>query len=98
MFPRALLRVHSMPRTPYLAIGLVGVIASAFTLLGDVGTVAALANLSMLTLFMLVNASLIQLRYTADATEEAFKAPLNVGRLLLTPIAGLLSTYALIIF
>lgn len=98
MFPRMLSRVHSSRKTPYLAVALVGVVASAFTLLGDVGTVAALANLAMLTLFVLVNASLIRLRYTSDVADPDFKAPFNVGRLPLTAVAGLLTALALIVF
>lgn len=98
MFPRVLSRVHSSRRTPYLAVALVGVVASTFTLLDDVGTVAALANLAMLTLFVLVNAALIRLRYTSDEDDPEFKAPLNAGRLPLTAVAGLLSALALIVF
>lgn len=98
MFPQQFSRIHAGRRTPYLAVGLVGAMACVFALIGDIGTVAALANLAMLTLFLLVNASLIRLRYVADRDEPEFKVPINIGRLPLTAVAGFISALALIVF
>jgi APA family basic amino acid/polyamine antiporter len=97
-FPAMLSRVHASRGTPHLAIATVGVLASAFALIGDVGTVAALANLAMLVLFVLVNTALIRIRFTSDAADPEFRAPFNVGRLPLTAVAGALSASALAVF
>lgn len=97
-FPTAFSRVHPVRKTPHLAVALVGAVAVPFTLLGDVGSVAALANLAMLVLFVLVNASLLRIRLAPGAGEPDFRAPLNVGRVPLTAVAGLASALALIAF
>ncbi|WP_135827142.1 APC family permease [Halorussus ruber] len=113
VFPTVLSRVHPDRKTPYFAVALVGVGAVPFALLGDIGTVAELANLAMLTLFGLVNAALLNLRRSGAAeagrTTEAgnpeatgaspeFEVPFNVGWVPVTAVLGLLSSVALVGF
>ena len=96
-FPTAFSRVHSGRRTPYLAIALVGILTVPFVLLGDLGQVAALANAALLVVFVLVNAALLKLRYDRPADREGFTAPLTVGRLSITALAGLVTTVGLLV-
>lgn len=98
VFPTIFSRVHSTRETPYLAITLIGVATLPFTVIGDLGDVAELANSAMLTLFALVNAALLKLRVSDAEPEPAFRVPLNVGRVSLTALVGLLSALALILF
>jgi APA family basic amino acid/polyamine antiporter len=95
-FPAVFSRVHPTRRTPHYAVFAVGALTVPFVLLGDVGQVAGVANLLLLVVFLLVNAALLALRYTAPDTERGFRAPLNVGRLSLTALAGLCSSVALV--
>jgi APA family basic amino acid/polyamine antiporter len=96
-FPTAFSRVHAGRRTPYLAITLVGVLTVPFVVLGDLGQVAALANAALLVVFVLVNAALLKLRYDRPGDREGFTAPLTVGRLSLTALAGLVTTVGLLV-
>ena len=66
--------------------------------LGDIGVVAGLANLMLLVVFVLVNAALLKLRYSRPELERGFRTPLNVGRLSVTAVAGLLSSLGLSAF
>lgn len=98
VFPEILSRVHSSRQTPHYAVALVGIITIPFIFLGDIGVVAGLANLMLLLVFVLVNAALLKLRYSRPELERGFRAPLNVGQLSITAVAGLLSSFGLIAF
>ncbi|MFB6160564.1 MAG: APC family permease [Haloferacaceae archaeon] len=98
VFPEAFSRVHPSRRTPHYAVLLVGLATIPFVFLGDVGAVAGLANLALLVVFALVNAALLRLRYTRPDARRGFRAPLNVGRLSLTALAGLATSVALVGF
>jgi APA family basic amino acid/polyamine antiporter len=98
VFPAILSRVHPSRQTPHYAVVTVGVITIPFVFLGDIGVVAGLANLMLLIVFVLVNAALLKLRYARPDAERGFRTPLNVGRLSLTAVAGLLSSLGLIAF
>ena len=96
-FPEVFSRVHPGRRTPYLAVGVVGLATLPFVLLRDVGTAAGLTNLVLLVVFVLVNAALLRLRYT-EPDHDGFRVPLTVGRVPVTAVLGLLTSVALIGF
>jgi len=98
VFPELFSRVHSSRQTPHFAIALVGVATLPFIFLDDIGVVAGLANLMLLVVFVLVNGALLKLRYARPDLERGFRAPLNVGQLSLTAVAGILSCLGLIVF
>lgn len=98
VFPEIFSRVHSSRQTPHYAVMLVGIITIPFVFLGDIGFVAGLANLMLLVVFVLVNAALLKLRYSRPEQERGFRAPLNVGQLSITAVAGLISSLGLIAF
>jgi APA family basic amino acid/polyamine antiporter len=97
-FPTTFSRVHPKRHTPHYAVFLVGVVTVAFSLLGDIGTVAGLANLVLLVVFVLVNGALLALRYREPDRERGFRAPGNVGRLSLTAVGGLVTSLGFIGF
>ncbi len=97
-FPSVFARVHPTRRTPHAAVLLVAAVTVPFALLGDLGVVASLANLSLLVVFVLVNLSLLKLRYTDDDIDEGYRAPVNVGRFSVTALVGLATSLALIGF
>jgi APA family basic amino acid/polyamine antiporter len=98
VFPAVLSRVHPSRQTPHYSVALIGLLTVPFVFLGDIGLVAGLANLMLLLVFVLVNAALLKLRFTRPHVERGFRAPLNVGRLSLTALAGILSCVGLIVF
>lgn len=97
-FPTAFSRVHTGRRTPYLAIALVGGLTLPFTLLGDLGQVAGLANAALLVVFVFVNGALAKLRLDSPHATDGFTAPLTVGRVSITALAGVVTSVALLVF
>jgi len=97
-FPSLFARVHTDRRTPYLAIALTGGVTIPFTLLRDLGQVAGLANGGLLVVFVLINSALLKLRFDAPNARGGFTAPLTVGRLSTTALAGLCSSLGLLVF
>lgn len=97
-FPAVFSRVHPDRRTPHYAVSLVGVVTVGFSLVGDVGAVAGLANLVLLVVFVLINGALLVLRYREPDRERGFRAPGNVGRLSLTAVGGVLTSLGFIGF
>ena len=98
VFPAVFSRVHTTRQTPHYAVVVVGLVTIPFVFLGDIGIVAGLANLMLLLVFVLVNTALLKLRYSRPELERGFRAPLNVGHLSITAVAGLLSSLGLIVF
>lgn len=97
-FPAVFSRIHRSRQTPYLAIALVGGVTVPVTLLEDLGQVASLANGGLLVVFVVVNCALLKLRYEQPAEHGGFTAPVTVGRLSLTALAGLVTSLGLLVF
>ncbi|MUW14059.1 amino acid permease [Halorubrum sp. CBA1125] len=97
-FPAVFARVHPKRKTPYIAVSLVALVTIPFALMGDLGAVAELANLALLAVFVIVNLSLLKLRYSGDAQETGYRAPLNIGRFSITAFLGLITSVGLILF
>jgi APA family basic amino acid/polyamine antiporter len=85
--PRMLSAIHSRRKTPWVAALVATVIAAAFALLGDIAAVAQLSNFAVLAAFVMVNASLVWLRYTRPGLERPFRVPWNLGKM---PVIALL--------
>jgi APA family basic amino acid/polyamine antiporter len=102
-FPTIFSRVHPRRKTPHYAGVTIGLCTVPFVLLDDIGTVASLANLVLLAVFVVVNAALVKLRLgpgveDAAGDERGFRAPLTVRGVPLTAVGGLVSCLALIGF
>jgi APA family basic amino acid/polyamine antiporter len=98
VFPAVLSRVHPSRQTPHLAVAVVCVGTLPFVFLDDIGVVAGLANVALLVVFGLVNAALLRLRFSKPHVDRPFRAPLNVGRVSLTAVGGLVSVVGLLGF
>ena len=96
-FPTVFSKVHQTRRTPYLAVALVGALTVPFVLIGDLGAVAGLANAALLVVFVMVNGSLLKLRFDAPDVREGFTAPLTVGRFSVTALFGLVTSLGLLV-
>ncbi len=73
--PGKIFRLHPKFKTPYTAIAAVGVVILFFTLSGEVGFVAHLANFCYLFALILVNLSVIMLRKKEPQLKRPFKLP-----------------------
>ncbi|MFP4523405.1 MAG: APC family permease [Candidatus Nanoarchaeia archaeon] len=75
--------------TPTLAIVLASGIALLFLLLKDISVVAEITTCLVFLAFIVVNISVIMLRYKESNAPRPFKMPLNIGRFPLLPVVGL---------
>jgi len=82
--------------SPALAIVLAFILASAFTLLKNLGLVAEITNFGTFITFTSVNLSAIWLRYKRPELKRPFKTPIEIRRIPIIPLIGLLSSWLLI--
>jgi APA family basic amino acid/polyamine antiporter len=87
--PQVLGHVHPRLRTPHVAVVAALVIASCFSLLGDIGLVAQSANFAIFLGFIAVNLSLIVLRFTQPGADRPFRLAPNIGRMPVAPVLAL---------
>jgi len=97
-FPSAFARVHPDRKTPHVAVALVAAVTIPFAFVGDLGLVAELANLALLAVFVVVNLSLLKLRYDGAPQEEGYRVPLTVGWVPITALFGVATSLGLILF
>ncbi len=90
--PRSLSRVHSHYQTPWVAIFGIACLSILFVLFRDIITIANIANFMIFIVFLMVNLSLIKLRYSDPERKRPFKVPFSIGRLPLIPFFGVLSS------
>jgi basic amino acid/polyamine antiporter, APA family len=89
--PAFLGRVRAGASAPWTAALLLGAVAAALVPLGGVAAVASLASFAALVAFVIVNGSLVVLRYREPGRKRPFRVPLSVGRLPVFPVLGLAS-------
>jgi amino acid transporter len=94
--PRLLAVVHPQKKTPWIAILVCALIAIVFLLPGDIAFVANLTNFTLFLTFIVINASVIVLRYRLPGIKRPFRVPLSIGKFPLIPFFGLLSSVFLL--
>lgn len=95
--PKKLGNVHSKTRTPYIAIIGITLLTLAFATIGDIGIVASLTNYMIFTIFIIVNSSVIALRFIeVEGVTRNFKVPGNIGKFPIIPTLGILSCIVLL--
>ncbi|MEA1984555.1 MAG: APC family permease [Euryarchaeota archaeon] len=95
--PGVFASVHSQRRTPHIAILAITISAMGFTFIGNIETVANMANFTVFIIFFMVNLSLIRLRYTEPHTARPFRSPLNIGNIPVLALLGAMVTLFLFI-
>jgi APA family basic amino acid/polyamine antiporter len=86
--PGIFARVSSGPRAPWIAGLTVGALAIAFAAVADIALIAAVTDFAVYTIFIVVNAALIALRYRAAEVPRAFSTPFSIGRIPILPVLG----------
>ncbi len=84
--------------TPFISIAAVGVFAILGLLIGNIKKLATLVDLGIFTVYLLVNMSLIFLRYREPNMKRPFKAPINIGRFPVLAFFGILSNLLMLYF
>lgn len=93
--PKMVGRVHSARRTPHVAIGVVILITILAVFAGDIAVVANVTNFTIYITFIVINASVIALRYKQKG-KRLFKVPVNVGRFPILPLIGVLTSVVML--
>ena len=96
-FVKVLGKINSKTRTPHIAIFVTAILAIIFVLIGDIGIVAEIVNFSIFTIFIVINAALIWLRYKEPEKKRGFKVPLNIGKFPVLALLGIITTIFLVI-
>ena len=91
LFSHLLKRRH----TPWAAILVIMIFTAVFAFFENIQVVAGIADFSLFIVYGFVNLSLIILRFKQPHKERKFKVPLNMGKLPLLPLLGLMLTVLL---
>jgi APA family basic amino acid/polyamine antiporter len=73
--PRVLGRVHPRRQTPHIAIFVLMLVVVALSFVGDVRVLASATTVLLLTVFCIVNASLLRLQSRRDEPKGGFEVP-----------------------
>lgn len=92
--PKVLLRVHRRFGTRYVAVVTSSLFVILFSAIGAVEFLGYAASFGSLLVFALVNLSLMKLREREPRLKRPFKAPLYP----ITPIAGIVMSFLLLLF
>lgn len=96
--PDILSRVHSLTKTPWIAV-IVTMLVTIAVILFSQGSISSVANVSVFDIFIayaLVNFALIWLRYKKPLLERPFRSPIRVGRFPLFAGLGLTTSIAML--
>lgn len=89
--PTILSAVHQKRKTPWVAVIVIGALSSAFIFSGNISTVANISVFAIIMVFILVNFSLIWLRFKEPNAERPFVIPFNVKRFPILPAFGIIT-------
>jgi amino acid transporter len=79
--PAPLARVHLTRRTPHVAIAVILAILATLALAGDISELASATVLLLLTVFVIVNSSLVVLRLRPGEPKGGFEVPIAIPAL-----------------
>lgn len=96
--PPVLATVGRRGSAPFVGALVTLVIASAFTMPGDLGLVASVTDFAVYCTFLSVNLAVIALRVRDPGAVRPFRIPLTVGSIPIIPIAGTASVLIMIAF
>jgi amino acid transporter/nucleotide-binding universal stress UspA family protein len=94
MLHRSLSRIHSLRRTPHIAIAVTGLIVLVMSLLFPIQVIGSAASVMFLLTFALVNLSLIAIRRKFPEVKGGFRVPLYP----LTPVVAIVLNMCLAIY
>lgn len=87
--------ISSKRQTPVAALIFILIVMSAFALIGNIETIARIANFFILLTFLMVNISVIVLRKTMKNAERPYRIPVNIKNIPLSSLLGILFTLVL---
>jgi len=97
VLPKIVGKLHSVRQTPWVAIILLLLASIIFVTIGNIGTVANMTNVTILSTFFVINISAIVLRYKNIKLKRKFKTPINIGKFPVLSFLGAISCFVLIL-
>lgn len=88
--PKILSKIHYKRSTPHIAIILAMFVCIGFVIIGNIKTVAEITDFGAFLIFIMVNAALIWLRFSAPKLKRPFRVPFSIGKLPILPVIGML--------
>ena len=85
-------------KTPVSALVLILVVMSLFALIGEIETIARIANLFIFTTFLVINLCVIVLRFKEKNMRRPYRMPVNIGNVPLFSVAAIFLTLLLLIY
>jgi APA family basic amino acid/polyamine antiporter len=95
--PGPLAYIHPRLRTPVIAIVVVMALSILFTFFKNIGFVANITNFLLFVTFIVINATLILLRYRMPGYNPRFRVPFNPAGVPVLPVLGILTCLFLIL-
>lgn len=93
LLPKSLGRIHPKRHTPFVSIGVLLAILLTLALVGDVTSLAKATSVLLLICFMIVNSSLVILKYRKNESVGSFEVP-TIVPILGTVVCGCLLAFA----
>jgi len=90
--PKIIAILHTRDKTPYVSIAITSIIAMLFVLSGNLKQVAFVTNFGIFVLFLMVNLSVLVLRFAAPKKKRIFRIPGNLGNIPITAVLGVLAS------
>ena len=91
-------KVSAWRQTPHFAIMFTAAVAIAFSLIGNIGTVAEMTNFAVFATFILINIALITMRLKEKKPfTKGFRAPFSIKKIPVTAVLGLFSSLFLLL-
>jgi len=91
-------KIHSRRHTPWIATFITMIFSVAFLAFGEIDVVANITNFLIFFTFIIINLSVIRIRYKDYDKLRDFKIPLNIGRFPLIPVLGVISCILLMAY
>ncbi len=88
-------KVSHKRKTPINALILILAVMYGFALIGDIETIARIANVFIFMTFIVVNLAVIRLRFVDANLERPYRIPFAVGKMPVIPVFGILLTLLL---
>jgi len=88
--PQILSKIHHRTKTPWIGVLGIMIAATIFSFLEDIVTVANISVFFIAITFGTINLAVILLRFREPNLERPFKIPINIGRLPIFPLFGVI--------
>lgn len=96
--PAALASVHAQARSPWRAALVAFATSAGFAFVGEIGVVASVTDFAVYMIFIVVNLSLIALRFRMPDAPRTFTVPLAIRRVPVLPSLGIVTVVLMLAF